>query len=397
MDQVRRKTIIYFDSAASSYHKPECVKQAVYDSFSILGNAGRGAHEPTLQASRLLYRTREKIARFFHAKDAMHVVFTSNVTEALNIVIHGLLTPEDHVITSICEHNSVLRPLYRKEKEGCQISFVRPNDQGYLTEEEIKPVIQTNTKLFLLHHASNVTGNVLSLPAISKLAHEHGCFLLVDAAQTAGSIPIDMEEMGIDILCFTGHKGLMGPQGTGGICIREGIEIPSYNIGGSGIQSFSKEHPALLPLALEAGTANGHGIAGLEAAIDFINTIGLETIHEKEWNLRAHFLKGLREIEENYPGSIKIYGHPEEKKNVSIVSLNLADLDSSYVADLLWEDYGICTRAGAHCAPRMHEFLGTKEQGVVRFSFSFFNTLEEVNLAVQALKEIVECELESPI
>lgn len=389
--------ILYFDQAATSYHKPETVKQAVYDSFSILGNAGRGAHEPTLQAARLLYRTRDKIAQLFHAPDPSRVAFTANVTQALNTAIEGLIGPEDHVITTVCEHNSVLRPLYQKEKQGAELTFIQPDSEGMITAEDFEKNIRSNTKAFVCHHGSNVTGNVLDLQSIGRIAHEHGIITIIDAAQTAGNIPIDMEQMGIDVLCFTGHKGLMGPQGTGGLCVSEEIEIPSFLVGGSGIHSFLKEQPSDMPVVLEAGTLNGHGIAGLEAGLDFICETGIDTIHEKEWMLRKHFLDGLKRLEERYPEIIRIYGNPEREENTSIVTLNISDLDASYVSDCLWEDYGICVRAGAHCAPLMHTFYDTVEQGAVRFSFSYFNTLEEVDIAIKAIEEVMECEFETPM
>ena len=375
--------MIYLDSAATSFHKPPQVEEAVCRAFHSIGNAGRGAHDPTLNASRIVYRTREKLAELFHAEQPSCIAFASNATQALNTAIHGLIRSGDHVITTVCEHNSVLRPLFRREQDGVQLSIVPADENGTVYPGKIKEQIRENTRAIVIQHASNVTGNVNDLKQISEIAHDAGALLIVDAAQTAGSIPIDVQAMGIDVLCFTGYKGLLGPQGTGGICVREGLSVPPLVVGGSGVHSFSREHPSDMPTALEAGTLNGHGIAGLEAALDFILETGVETIHQKETELMNRFLCGIRGI-----SPLIVYGDPDAAVRAPIVTLNIGSMDAAIVSDILWEEYQICVRAGAHCAPLMHRHFGTERQGAVRFSFSYWNTEQEIDCAVQAVREI---------
>lgn len=378
--------MIYFDTAATAFHKPPEVEEAVIRAFHTIGNSGRGAYDPTLNAARLIYDTREKLAKLFGVQDPTRIAFTANATEALNIAIQGLIEQSDHVITTVCEHNSVLRPLYLMEKQGAKVTYIKADTYGRLDYDELESSTRPNTKAIVITHASNLTGNVTDIKRVSAFAKEQGILLIVDASQTAGTIPIHVEEMGIDVLCFTGHKGLMGPQGTGGIYVREDVEINPFKVGGSGFHSFAKEHPNMMPTALEAGTLNGHGIAGLNAALSFIERVGIQTIHSKEISLAKRFIEGIQSID-----GIKRYGDLEASERAAIVSLNIGDMDSSVVSDILWEDYEICVRAGAHCAPLMHETLGTVEQGTVRFSFSYFNTEEEVDEAIKAIGEIA-CE-----
>lgn len=380
--------MIYFDSAATSFYKPEQVEQAVCRAFHTIGNAGRGAHAPTLEASRVLYRTRAKLAWLFHAENASRIAFTANVTQALNIAIDGLVQAGDHVVTTVCEHNSVLRPLYKKQENGVFLTIVQADKNGVIDPRKIQDAMRENTRAIVMHHASNVTGNVVPIQTIADIAHRAGALLIVDAAQTAGAIPIDVQKMGIDVLCFTGHKSLLGPQGTGGMYVREGLSIPSLLVGGSGVHSFDKHQPTDMPTVLEAGTANGHGIAGLEAAVDFLLETGVETIHARENALMQRFLSGIRSV-----ANVKIYGDMNAPLRAPIVTLNLGTADAAVVSDELWEEYEICVRAGAHCAPLMHEHFGTAEQGAVRFSFSYWNTEAEVDRAIQAVREIAaECE-----
>lgn len=380
--------MIYFDSAATSFYKPEQVERAVCRAFHTIGNAGRGAHAPTLESSRVLYRTRAKLAKLFHAENASRIAFTANVTQALNIAIDGLMQAGDHVVTTVCEHNSVLRPLYKKQENGVFLTIVSADENGVIDPQKIQDAVRENTRAIVMHHASNVTGNVVLIQTIADIAHRAGALLIVDAAQTAGAIPIDVQEMGIDVLCFTGHKSLLGPQGTGGMYVREGLSIPSLLVGGSGVHSFDKHQPTDMPTALEAGTANGHGIAGLEAAVDFLLETGVETIHAREDALMRRFLSGIRSV-----ANVKIYGDMDAPLRAPIVTLNLGTADAAVVSDALWEEYEICVRAGAHCAPLMHEHFGTVEQGAVRFSFSYWNTEAEVDRAIQAVREIAaECE-----
>ena len=377
--------MIYLDNAATTLRKPQCVVDAVMAAMNSMGNAGRGAHGNSLGASRVVYDTRCKIAALFGCKGPDHVIFTCNSTEALNIALNGIFNAGDHVITTDLEHNSVLRPLYRQEKEGIiSLSFVPADKMGRPDYAAFESLIQSNTRAIVCTHASNLTGNMIDLVRVGKIAREHGLLFVVDASQTAGAVDIDMEQMNIDILCFTGHKGLMAPQGTGGLCIREGVEIRPFKVGGSGIHSFDREQPEDYPTRLEAGTLNTHGIAGLSAALDYLQEVGIEAIREKEHGLMMRFYEGVSKID-----GVKIYGDFESPRT-AVVTLNIADEDSAIIADALVEDYDIATRAGAHCAPRMHEALGTVEQGAVRFSFSWFNTEEEIDRAIAAVAELAE-------
>ena len=377
--------MIYLDNAATTIHKPEGVAQAMVQALNFLGNSGRGAHEATLDASRIIYGTREKLARLFGIKDPMRIAFTCNATESLNIAINGLFEKGDHVITTMCEHNSVLRPLYRLEENGVELSILPADSKGVPMYGELERLIQQNTRAIVITHASNLSGNVTDLGRVSAITQKYKLLLVVDASQSAGCIPIDVEKMGIDVLCFTGHKGLMGPQGTGGIYVREGLEIRPLKVGGSGVHSYDREHPKEMPTALEAGTLNGTGIAGLFSSLDFILDTGVETIHKKEMKLAKRFFDGIKDLPE-----VIVYGDWQNSERTAIVSVNLGTEESGQVSDWLWEDYGIAVRAGAHCAPLMHKALGTEKQGAVRFSFSYFNTEEEVDTAIQALKEILE-------
>ena len=375
--------MIYFDNAATTLHKPHEVIEAVVHAMTTAGNASRGTHTVSLAASRTVYETRKKIADFFHCSRADHVIFTSNSTEALNIAICGTLGKGDHIISTDLEHNSVLRPLYHLEEQGASLTFLSANKKGCIDYDDFKRSIKPNTKAIVCTHASNLTGNVLDIERIGRIAKAHNLLFIVDASQSAGCIEINMETM--NILCFTGHKGLLGPQGTGGLCIHESVEIRPFKHGGSGIHSYEKGQPQAYPARLEAGTLNSHGIAGLCAAINYINTITIPVIAKKEQELLWHFYKGICNIPE-----IHIYGDFDTKERAAILSLNIEGYDSGTVSDLLSQEYDIATRPGAHCAPRMHQALGTTETGAVRFSFSSFNTMEEVETAIQALKELVE-------
>ena len=375
--------MIYLDNAATTIHKPPEVAEVVKQAILTAGNAARGAHSVSLSASRTVFETRQKLAQLFSCPRPDHVVFTMNSTEALNIAIYGLLSPGDHVISTDLEHNSVLRPLYDLQTRGVFVDFVSADRRGNVRYEDFEALFRENTKLVVCTHASNLTGNVLDIAHISKIAHAHGARLIVDASQTAGSIPIDMQKMDIDVLCFTGHKGLMGPQGTGGLCIQPGVEIRPLLRGGTGVHSYDKDQPQAYPTRLEAGTLNGHSIAGLDAALDFLLAQGVETIGTRERSLMRRFYDGVRDI----PG-VTVYGDFSQEARAAIVALNIHDYDSSEVSDVLFTDYGIATRPGAHCAPRMHEALGTEKQGAVRFSFSYFNTEEEDDAAIHAVREL---------
>lgn len=377
--------MIYLDSSATSFLKPPQVAEAVFRSFNTIGNAGRGAHAPTLNASRLIYDTREKLAALFGTPDPSRIAFTCNATEALNIAIHGAIHPCEHVITTACEHNSVLRPLYLKEKEGTELTIIPADKKGRIRYDLLESSVKSNTSAIVLTHASNLSGNVTDLAFVSNFAKKHGLLLIVDASQTAGSLSINVVKMGIDILCFTGHKGLFGPQGTGGLYVREGLTLSPLKSGGSGIHSFDRQHPTDMPTALEAGTLNGHGIAGLNAGLDYILSTGVKNIHAKEISLARRFVNGISDISD-----LKLYGDIDAPLRTPIISLNIGNMSSASVSDILWEDYEICVRAGAHCAPLMHKTFGTEKQGAVRFSFSCFNTEAEIDTAIQAMHEIAE-------
>ncbi len=378
--------MIYLDNAATTLQKPQCVLDAVLGAMTTMGNAARGAHENALGAARLIYETRCRAAALFGCQRPDHVIFTCNATEALNIAIFGTLGPGDHVISTDLEHNSVLRPLYALEEQGTELSFVPADAKGRIDYADFSRLVQPNTRAIVCTHASNLTGNALDLEYIGRFSREHGLLFIVDASQSAGCLPIDMETQNIDVLCFTGHKGLMGPQGTGGLCIRTGVEIRPWKRGGSGVHSYDPHQPADYPTRLEAGTLNGHGIAGLHAALGYLESIGTEAIGEKEAALMRKFYEGVRDI----PG-VTVYGDFETVLRTAVVTLNIGDYDSGAVSDELAQEYGIATRSGAHCAPRMHEALGTVSQGAVRFSFSWFNTVQEVEQAVQAVREIALC------
>lgn len=382
--------MIYLDNGATTLRKPECVKEALLEAMASMGNSGRGVHDASLYAGRTIYRARESLAELLGAAAPEQVVFTANATESLNLVLGGLFGPGDHVITTVCEHNSVLRPLYRLQ--GVELSVLpvkaeagEERQAGILAYDELESMLRPNTKALIITHASNLTGNITDLERAAAFAKKHSLLLIVDAAQTAGSVPMDMERMGIDVLCFTGHKGLYGPQGTGGVCVRPGLSIRPLKVGGSGIHSFDREHPSEMPAALEAGTLNGHGIAGLGAAARWLLETGVEQIRAREQALLRRFVDGVKEVE-----GVTLYGNPDLDRRTGIQSLNIRDYDSARVADWLYEDYGIAVRGGAHCAPLMHEALGTREQGAVRFSFSYFNTEAEADEAAAAVRELAE-------
>ena len=376
--------MIYLDNAATTLHKPREVIDAVAEAMGSMGNAARGTSSGSLKASRTVYEARLKIAELLGCPKADHVVFTCNSTEALNIAINGTILPGDHVISTDLEHNSVLRPLYRLEAEqGVKLSFVPADSNGNVSYDDFEALIHPDTRAIVCNHASNLTGGMIDLARVSRIARKKGILLIADASQTAGCIPVDMGQIGADILCFTGHKGLMGPQGTGGLCIREGLEIRPFKVGGTGVHSYSKEQPGEYPTRLEAGTLNSHGIAGLSAAVDYIRRIGVETISAKENALMRRFYKGVSAVD-----GVTVYGDFSVLDRTAIVALNIRDYDSGAVSDELSQRYDIATRPGAHCAPRLHQALGTTEQGAVRFSFSWFNTEAEIDEAIRAVEEI---------
>lgn len=377
--------MIYLDNAATTMHKPQCVIDAVTGAMGSMGNAGRGANEASLSASRIIYDTRERLCRLFGGSSPKQVAFTCNSTESLNIAIRGLLLPGDHVITTMLEHNSVLRPLYDMEKQGVALTIVKSDKKGLLDISKIEDAVCNRTRMIVCTNGSNLTGNYVDVEAVGRVAKAHGLLFVVDASQTAGVFPIDVEQMNIDVLCFTGHKGLLGPQGTGGLYVREGVSVRPFKCGGTGVQTYNRSQPKEMPTCLEAGTLNGHGIAGLHAALGYLEETGIDHIRAREQELMWKFYEGVKDIPE-----VTVYGDFSVKERCPIVTLNIGDYDSGEVSDALLTDYGISTRPGGHCAPLMHEALGTVEQGAVRFSFCHYNTDEEVETAIRAVRELAQ-------
>lgn len=375
--------MIYFDNAATTLKKPKEVAIAVYNAINNFANASRGSYESSLNSERIILSARERLRKLFNADSPNCIAFTNNSTEALNMAIKGLIGRSEHVITTSFEHNSVLRPIYEMENIGTEVSIIKADKNGNINYNEIENNIKENTKAIICTHASNVIGDILDISLIGKISKKYNLLFILDASQTAGCVPIDIKNNFIDVLCFTGHKGLMGPQGTGGLCVRKDLFIKPLKTGGSGIKSYSKTHPENMPTRLEAGTLNGHGIAGLNAALEFIENETIEKIANHERELSRYFYDSIKNIK-----NIKFYGNYETDNRVSIVALNIGEIDSSKISDILSNDYNIATRPGAHCAPLMHEALGTVNQGIVRFSFSYFNTFEEIDKGIEAIKEI---------
>ena len=375
--------MIYLDNEATNLHKQKEVQEAVIAAFGQMGNSGRGASEPALKALGTVYDAREALARLFHAENASEIVFTANSTEALNIAIKGILDPGDHVITTVLEHNSVLRPLYECRRKGVEMTILTCDEYANISYEEMEKAVRKNTRAIICTHASNMTGNMISLESVGKIAAKYGILFIVDASQTAGVWEIDVQKYGISVLCFTGHKGLMGPQGTGGLYVRQGVKINPLKVGGSGIHSFDHDHPKAMPEHLEAGTLNVHGIAGLGGALNYLSEIGTEAIIKKERSLIKRLEDQIRDLQ-----NIHLYGNPDSSQRVGILSFNMGDEDSAYVADWLFEEEEIAVRSGAHCAPLMHETLGTKMQGAVRISVSHKNTEEEIDRTAKAIKKL---------
>ena len=377
--------MIYLDNAATTMHKPQTVIHAVMQAMCSLGNAGRGATSGALDAARTIHGCRAKLARLLGCPRADHVCFTPNSTAALNTAINGVVRPGDRVVTTVLEHNSVLRPLNRMAAEqDVTVEHAGCDANGVLDYDELERLVTPGTRAVVVTHASNVTGNAVDVARVAAMAHAVGALVIVDASQSAGTAKIDMQAMGLDIVCFTGHKGLMGPQGTGGLAVAEGVDVAPWAMGGTGVHSFDTLQPLEWPTRLEAGTLNGHGIAGLAAGLDFIETQGgVEAIAAHERALADRFLAGVREI----PG-ITLYGAFDQPTRSAIVSLNVGDVDSAEISDALMQGWGIATRPGAHCAPLMHHALGTERQGVVRFSFGYFNTVEEVDTVIDAVLDL---------
>ena len=382
---------INLDQASTTYPKPECVAKAVYEYMTGNGcNINRGCYENAYDTEEVILETREMLCQLFDGPDCKNVVFTKNVTESLNVVLKGFLKPGDHVLVSSMEHNAVMRPIRQLEKNGVSFGRIPCNSQGELILDSLKSLLQENTKAVVLMHASNVCGTVLPIEEVGDFCQKHGLKFIVDCAQTAGVLPISMKEMNIDALCFTGHKGLYGPQGIGGFILQEEmIElIDPLLSGGTGSISHTEEIPSFMPDRFEPGTMNLPGIFGLHAALGWIESTGIDKIREKEEMLTSLFIKHIKAVDSEFD-KIRLVGKGTEEGRTAVVSIQTPGRDVSEVAYLLDKNYGIMTRVGLHCAPSAHETLNTYPTGTVRFSFGYFNTEEEALFAVKALEEIL--------
>ncbi len=379
--------MIYLDNSATSWPKPPGVARAMLHFLEEIGaNPGRSAHRLAVESGRVVYGARETVARLFNAPDPLRVVFGANVTEALNLALQGFLQPGDHVITSSIEHNSVMRPLRALERQGVRVTLVQCSPEGCLDPGDIKKALRPNTAMIALNHASNVVGTLLPVAEVSHIAREHDLLLLVDAAQTGGAYPIDMQADGIDLLAFTGHKSLYGPMGTGGLIFGERVDsarLEPLKRGGTGSRSEREEQPEFLPDLCESGTPNAVGLAGLHAGVDWVLDQGVRTIRAHEMALTQTLLDGLASI----PG-VTVYGTQDARRQTATVSFNIAGMEPSEVGLRLDEEYGVLCRVGLHCAPAAHKTLGTFPAGTVRFGLGAFNTAEEITAALQATADL---------
>ncbi len=387
-DEQGSEQMIYLDHAATSWPKPPEVIRAIEEYYETAGgNPGRSGHRLSIAGGRIVYRTRELIAELFNAPDPMRVIFTHNATQAINLALRGLLRPGDNVVTTSIEHNAVMRPLRALEKEGVELKVVQCADDGSLDTGKLEDAVGPSAKLVLMIHASNVTGTILPVKKAAEIAHRAGALLLVDVAQTAGVLPIDVQGMGIDLLVFTGHKGLQGPMGTGGLVIGTRVDTDSFPPmlhGGTGSRSEFQEQPEHLPDKYESGTMNGAGIAGLGAGVRFVTKSGIANIHSRETELMAELLKGLRDIK-----GVKIYGLDGPECRTAVVSFTLSGHTVSEIGLRLDEEFGILCRVGLHCAPAAHRTTGTFPAGTVRFALGIGTTREEVRTTLDAMKKIV--------
>ncbi len=375
---------IYLDNAATSYPKPESVYQAVdYTLRRVGASPGRGGYRRGLEATRLVFDAREALAELFAVRDSSRIVFTASATEALNLAISGLLRPGDHAVTTTVEHNSVARPLHLAATRGVEVTRLACDRSGLLNPGDVKRAIRKNTRLIALAHCSNVTGTIQPIGEIGELAAANGIPFLVDAAQSAGMIPLNVGELGVTLLAAPGHKGLLGPQGTGFLYIAEGLCPLPLLVGGTGTHSSNEEQPTEMPARYESGTQNVPGIAGLKAGLDFIRETGIETIRSKESLLVACLVEGLGRI----PG-ISIHGPHRDRERGGIVSFTLRDMDPSNIGFTLDQDYDIAVRVGLHCAPGAHRCIGTYPEGTVRVSPGYFNTQADIERLIAAVGEI---------
>ena len=379
---------MYLDHAATSYPKPSQVaEQMLYYVRQVGCNVNRGGYAGAYSAAEQVLDTRERICKLFHFSQPSNVIFTSSVTASLNFILKGFLHKGDHVLTSSMEHNAVMRPLVQLTKQGVTFDRIPCSDGGELDVDAIAPMIRENTRAIVLTHASNICGTIMPIERVGALCKEHGVKLMVDSAQTGGVESIDMQTMQIDALAFTGHKGLMGPQGIGGFVVTNEMasQMEPLIAGGTGSFSHLETMPELLPDRFEAGTPNLPGIYGLNAALSYLETTGIETIRKKEAALTAAFLKNVQDRDD-----IRIAGTGDAEKQTAVVSLDFPNRDNAEIAYLLDSKYGIMTRCGLHCAPCAHKTLGTFPQGTVRFSFGFFNTMEEIAYASDCITTILQ-------
>lgn len=378
--------MIYLDNAATTAVKPESVKAAVLKGLNgEYGNPSRGAHDCAVNAFREIYRFREAAASLFNVHDPLNIALTFNATDSLNRVIKGLFKPGDHVITTMAEHNSVLRPLYQLADNGGELTIAGLDEAAEIKYDEIFSALRSNTRAVVVTAASNVTGNGTDLRKIAAFTKENGIRLIVDASQAAGVLDLDMVKLGIDILCATGHKSLYGPQGTGIIALNGACEFKPIFVGGAGHHSFSQKHPTNMPDVFESGTLNTPGAMGLCAGIEYVMAKGTANLRGYLQSLENRLVQGLKQID-----TVKFYGNLENAFRTPTIGFNIGDMSASEAASRLNEDYAIAVRPGAHCAPLVHEALGTVEQGIIRISISSFNTEAEIDQAVQAIGEISE-------
>jgi len=377
---------VYLDNAATSNKKPDSVKEAVLNYYENIGSSpGRGGYKDSIKAGRIILEARAKLAEFFNVPKPEQIIFTHNVTYALNMGLKGILKPNDHVITTTMEHNSVLRPLKGLEEKGIiEVDYIKCANDGTLDPNEIENYIKSNTKVIVITYASNVTGTLMPVKEISKIANDHGIYFILDTAQAAGTYEIDFQNLKTDILAFTGHKGLMGPPGTGGFAVSKKIaeNMDSLIEGGTGSISDREYQPDFLPDKFESGTMNTPGIAGLKAGIEFIEKTRLENIRNHELKLAEMFINGLKKIED-----INIHGPADIQKQAPTISITYKNQDLGQLSFLLDDKYGIMTRSGLHCAPYAHKTIGTFPEGTLRFSIGYFNTEDEINYALEKLKE----------
>ena len=376
--------MIYLDNAATTYPKPECVYEAIMDCMkNYCANPGRAGHKLAMKAAREIYDTRENIAKLFNVDNPMNIVFTNNATDSLNLAIKGLVKSGDHIITTSMEHNSVIRPIKALENNNIENTVVKCDKDGFLNIEDLKKAIKPNTKLIVTTHASNVCGTLIDIKSVGEVAKENNILYLVDASQTAGVYDIDTKKINVDMIAAPGHKCLLGPQGTGILYIREGLELNILKEGGTGSKSEDLFQPNLLPDKYESGTHNTPGIVGLNQGVKFIFEEGIDNIRKHEEDLCEYMLSRLEEVP-----NIVIYGPKDSKKRAAVISINIGNMDSGEITFLLDSEYDIATRSGIHCAPLAHKTLGTLEQGAVRFSLGYFNTKQDIDTAIEALKQI---------